>query len=114
MAPGSSHAWRRLVLLGVVLALGVVTVLAERGPAWFQRYYYPLRYESAIEDSAIRHTINPYVVSAVIEAESGFEPDRASQAGAVGLMQVLPSTAQDLKRRGIVSDAVTGGRDLTD
>lgn len=103
-----------MVLLGVVLVLGALALFGSRGPAWFQRRYYPLAYEGFIEDSAIRHRINPYLVAAVIDSESGFDPSAVSGAGAVGLMQVLPSTAQDLRRRGAVSSELTQGKDLSD
>jgi len=106
--------WYRVLLLGLVLALGLLAFMGSRGPAWFQRHYFPLSNEQAIEDSAIRHQINPYLVAAVIDAESGFDPGVASPAGAVGLMQVLPSTAEDLERRGLVSSDVTAGKELSD
>ncbi len=31
----------------------------------------------------------------MMEAESGFDPDAVSRSGALGLMQVMPATAQD-------------------
>lgn len=114
MARSSPWSWHRLTLLGVVLALGLLAFLGARGPAWFQRRYYPLRYEAAIEDSAIRHKINPFLVAAVIESESGFDARIVSPAGAVGLMQVIPSTAEDLRSRGAVSEQATTGKDLSD
>jgi len=39
-------------------------------------------------------------VAAIVEAESGFNPGRVSPRGAVGLMQVLPSTAGGLGAAG--------------
>lgn len=88
----------RLVLLAVVLGLGLVTLMFLRGPDSWQRRYYPLRYRAAIESSAIRHKVSPYLLAAVIEAESDWEPSARSGAGAVGLMQLLPSTARQLAR----------------
>jgi len=92
----------RWVLLGIVVVLGAVTVLFLRGPVFWQRQYYPLHYEAQIADSATRHKVNPELVAAVINAESSWTADTLSAAGAVGLMQVLPSTAEDLARRGQV------------
>jgi soluble lytic murein transglycosylase len=86
----------RWLLLGVVVVLGVVTLLFLRGPSFWQRQYYPLAYEAQIADSAARHRVNPYLVAAVINAESGWGADRVSGAGAIGLMQVMPETARDL------------------
>ena len=92
----------RLALVGVVAVLGVFTLLFLRGPAFWQRQYYPLSYESQIADSATRHHISPYLVAAVINAESGFKPSRRSSAGAIGLMQVMPQTARDHVHMGAV------------
>jgi len=86
----------RWLLVGVILILGVVTALFVRGPSFWQRQYYPLEYEELIADSAKRHRISPYLVAAVINAESSWRAHRVSGAGAVGLMQVMPETADDL------------------
>jgi len=86
----------RWILIGIVLSLALTTFLYLRGPSFWQRNYYPLNYRSEIAESASRHRVNPYLVAAIINAESGWKPNRKSAAGAVGLMQVLPSTAKDL------------------
>lgn len=88
----------RLWLVAVVAVLGLVAAAALRGPAWIQRLYHPLRYEAAIADAARENGVDPYLVAAVINAESGFRPHLVSQAGAVGLMQLLPSTAEEVAR----------------
>ena len=86
----------RWLLLGVIVVLGGVTLLFLRGPSFWQRQYYPLAYRAEIADSATRHRISPYLVAAVINAESSWGPERVSGAGAIGLMQVMPQTARDL------------------
>lgn len=86
----------RWLLLGVLVLLGGVTLLFARGPAFWQKQYYPIAYQSQISDSAARHRISPFLVAAVINAESSWAPGAHSSAGAVGLMQVMPETAKDL------------------
>ena len=92
----------RLVLLGVVVLLASLTFLFLRGPDAWQRRYYQLEHAGKIADSATRHRVNPYLVASVIEAESDWEESARSAAGAQGLMQVMPSTAEELARRGRV------------
>jgi len=92
----------RLVMLGIVVLLATVTFLFLRGPGLLQRRYYQLDFREAIEGSANRHEVSPYLVASVIEAESDWQPDARSDAGAAGLMQLLPSTAKELARRGLV------------
>lgn len=100
-----------LLLVGVLAALGF---FALKGPLWFQRLYYPLEYVDHISVSAQRHSVNPYLVAAVINEESGFRPDIVSSAGAVGLMQVMPDTADEMKMRRMVSEEVVGEKSLED
>ena len=62
-------------------------------PSWYARLWYPLEYEDAIRAEAARNRLDPALVAAVINTESGFVPDSRSSQGAVGLMQLLPETA---------------------
>ncbi len=88
----------RWVILGVVGALALATLMFLRGPASWQRIYYPLEYREPIATSAQRHRVNPYLVAAIINSESSWDASAKSSQGAVGLMQVLPSTAEQLAR----------------
>lgn len=51
-------------------------------------------YGQIIYDIAVRHSINPQLVAALIHVESAFNPRAVSRKGARGLMQLLPSTAR--------------------
>jgi soluble lytic murein transglycosylase-like protein len=52
----------------------------------------------AIADASRRYDVPPETILAVIRIESAFNTDAVSEAGAVGLMQVLPSTAEEMAR----------------
>ncbi len=56
-------------------------------------------YDTLILEAARYYTLPPALVKAVVAAESGFEPTATSHAGAQGLMQLIPSTARDMKVR---------------
>ena len=52
-------------------------------------------YEAIIRKVAAEFDIDPDLVARQIEAESSFKPDARSECGAVGLMQLMPTTALD-------------------
>ncbi|HEY5541617.1 MAG TPA: lytic transglycosylase domain-containing protein [Coriobacteriia bacterium] len=111
-----TRPWRvalRWVVFGAIVLLGGLTLLFLRGPAFWQRQYYPLHYQTQIAESAARHRVNPYLVAAVVNAESGWKPSIGSAAGAVGLMQVMPQTARDLAAAGTVDAKRFPPSDLT-
>jgi soluble lytic murein transglycosylase len=62
------------------------------------RLMYPIAYEDVIRVEAASHRVEPTLVAALIHQESGFNPRATSRAGAVGLMQVLPSVGADVAR----------------
>ncbi|MHB9037031.1 MAG: lytic transglycosylase domain-containing protein [Armatimonadota bacterium] len=53
-------------------------------------------YKQTIESTAAKYGIDSALLKAVIRAESGFNPNAMSGAGAQGLMQLMPSTAKSL------------------
>jgi soluble lytic murein transglycosylase len=87
-----------------VLLVALVAALAALGagwyalhqamPGWYARLWYPLEHEEEIRAHADRQGLDPALVAAIIQTESGFVPDSRSAQGAVGLMQVLPETAR--------------------
>jgi hypothetical protein len=60
-----------------------------------------LPFGNAMSIAAERHEVDPFLVAAVVEAESGFRPQAVSPRGAVGLMQVLPATGSSLGARNL-------------
>ena len=60
----------------------------------FFLYLYPLRHTAIIENYAKKYNVDSNIIASIINAESSFNNRAVSSAGAVGLMQVLPQTAQ--------------------
>jgi soluble lytic murein transglycosylase len=98
---------RRLVI-GLILLAVVVAAAAGvahwagplfaggGGPSWYTKTVYPLKYAGAIRAGAARYDLDPALVAAVVYAESKFDEHARSSAGAVGLMQILPDTADQI------------------
>lgn len=60
-------------------------------PSWV-----PAQWRTLFATAAARYGVPPALLASVARAESGFEPRAVSPAGAVGLMQLMPSTARGL------------------
>jgi soluble lytic murein transglycosylase-like protein len=56
-------------------------------------------YAEIIAAMSEAHGVNPMLVSALIQVESGYRPSARSRKGAMGLMQLMPSTAREYKVR---------------
>ncbi|MDR5708894.1 MAG: lytic transglycosylase domain-containing protein [Armatimonadota bacterium] len=53
-------------------------------------------FREMVEDTARRYGLDPALVHAVVQAESGYNPYATSPVGAQGLMQLMPATARAL------------------
>lgn len=60
---------------------------------------FPIVYQDYVSKAAKQTSVNPLMIFAVARQESAFMPDAKSPAGAVGLMQLLPSTAKQTAQK---------------
>ena len=86
-----------IALLLAVGGFGLYVVRSE--PGWYDRLRYPLRYEQIVRAHARNYRLDPALLAAVIYTESKFDASARSDAGAVGLMQLLPDTAKGIAVR---------------
>lgn len=93
----------RVLTLLAIAALGTAGVAAwvvvDGEPDWYLRARYPLEYEHIVIAHARNYDLEPDLLAAVIYAESRFDSEAVSSAGAVGLMQLLPETAKGIALR---------------
>lgn len=59
----------------------------------------PQSYIDIIHTACDRHGVDPALVHAIVKVESDFNPYAMSRKGAMGLMQLMPQTAFDMKVR---------------
>jgi soluble lytic murein transglycosylase len=91
---------RALMVAGTLLAATVLLVVIARPFAEeaVQEIALPLRHEDIIRQQAEAKGLDPSLIAGVIYVESRFR-DQTSVAGAKGLMQILPSTADYIARK---------------
>lgn len=86
--------WLLFLLVVFVVVLGILVL-----PRIFAEIRYPLEYEDIIVRESLDHDLDPFLVAAVVYAESRYHPDATSPVGARGLMQLMPQTAAGIARR---------------
>ncbi|MBN4067151.1 lytic transglycosylase domain-containing protein [Simkania negevensis] len=90
---------RRTLLLSLVC--GLVCLFAAFLIA--RECLFPLRYREVVVRQGHEWRLNPLLVAAVISRESSFSPLQVSMQGDRGLMQLQPTTIEELQRVGIIS-----------
>jgi soluble lytic murein transglycosylase len=91
---------RALLVLGSLVAATVLllTIVRPFADKAVQEIALPLRHEDIIRQQAADKGLDPSLIAGVIYVESRFR-DQTSRAGAKGLMQILPSTADYIARK---------------
>ena len=83
--------------LFTIFALVLGFVILRQGSELFWKNVYPLGYSRIVRQEAQENGLEEAFVYAVIKAESNFDPDAVSHAGAIGLMQLTPDTFEWLQ-----------------
>ena len=96
----------------ILVVFWLIFVAATVFTAFEKKYVYPLLYKEEITAAANRYGLDAALLFGVVKTESGFNAGAVSDKGAVGLMQITPSTGEYIaERRGIekydLSDAAT-------
>ena len=82
-----SSLWRRILTIVLILAI-VFGLGAFFGRKAYYHFRYPVKYADLAEQYAAEYKVDKNLILSVINVESGFDPEAASEAGAVGLMQM--------------------------
>ena len=97
------------VVIGAAVAIGISRIDVEKA---IREITLPLRHDDIIRQQAADKNLDPSLIAAVIYGESRFREDQRSSAGALGLMQITPRTAQVIAHLSGGTQFVTG--DLAD
>lgn len=80
-----------LILLVFAFALYKILNIEEK----ILKYFYPIQYEGYVYNYSKELEIDPMLTFAIIKTESNFDKNVVSKSGAIGLMQLMESTAKE-------------------
>ena len=83
-------------LIVALAGVAAIVYLVLNPPDFLERLRHPLHYRAIVEGHARNYDLDPALLAAVIYQESKFRADARSKSGAIGLMQLLPSTAHGI------------------
>lgn len=78
----------------VVVILFVGAFALKKAYVWYQYASYPLSYEEKISEASQKYKVDEALICGIIKTESNFDPQAVSSAGAIGIMQIMPSTLE--------------------
>jgi soluble lytic murein transglycosylase len=84
----------KIVILLIIVGAVIANIIQEHQPELFEKVSYPLEYKEEIAAASEKYGLDPYLVCGIVYVESKFDPSSESEAGAVGLMQIMPDTGQ--------------------
>jgi len=88
----------------VIFAQIITMILALiMGVATIANVVYPIKYQTEVSVAAAEFGLTKAEINAIICAESGFRAKAESRRGAVGLMQIMPATAE------MINASINGG-----
>ena len=83
---------RTVIIIAIILGSIILSLIANIIISSIQKASYPKKYEEIIAKYSSEYNIPEYIIYAVINTESKFDPTAKSSAGAYGLMQMMPNT----------------------
>jgi soluble lytic murein transglycosylase len=93
---------KRFIFMGIIF---IILSLVIAFPL-FNRWIYPLDYESNILKSAKQTGTDPFLIMAIIRVETKFDPEKQSHVGAQGLMQLMIPTVDYAIKKGNFSPSM--------
>ena len=83
------------LLAGICVILEISFDVEEN----IEKDLYSIEYSEYVQKYSDEYGVDCDIIFAVIKCESNFKPDAKSSAGAMGLMQMVPSTFKDMQKR---------------
>jgi soluble lytic murein transglycosylase-like protein len=90
--------WRKSLRLLRAAFPALGSANQDRHPELALQLFYPLAFQDAVVEAARREGLPSALVFGIVHQESGFDPRARSRSGALGLMQVMPTTGRQVAR----------------
>ena len=87
-----SNTKRTLIIVVIILCAILIGVLSDIVWSDLKENEHPLKYIDIVEKYSAEYGIPKEIILAVIKTESDFDANAVSRVGAMGLMQMMPST----------------------
>lgn len=88
---------KKILVCGLIILLLIVFLIVFKNK--IQRIFYPKLHEEFVSMYSDEYGVDENLVFAVIKAESNFQEDAVSHKDALGLMQIMKETAEDVARK---------------
>ena len=90
---------KRILGIGIIILIGTLLFFLLGGKEVVLKKLYPTHYAKYVYLYAEEYEVDPLLVFAIIKAESNFDPNVVSSSEAIGLMQLMDATAEELAQK---------------
>lgn len=88
---------KKILVCGLIILILIVFLIVFKNK--IQRIFYPKLHEEFVSMYSDEYGVDENLIFAVIKAESNFQEDAVSHKDALGLMQIMKETAEDVARK---------------
>lgn len=86
---------KKLIAIIIILAIGIGLFNYFNIEEKIYKLIYPIKFSEYVEKYAEEYNIDKMLIYSIIKAESNFNPNAKSQSDAIGLMQIIETTAKE-------------------
>lgn len=87
---------KRIIIFIILIIVILILFKVIRVQDFVLKQIYPITYQKYVEKYAKQNNVDQYMIYAIIKAESNFKPEAKSKSKAIGLMQLMETTAIEM------------------
>lgn len=90
---------KTLLIILIIIVLSILIFRVFKLQNIILKKIYPIEYSEYVYKYSKQYNVDPILVFSIIKAESNFNPNVISSSNAIGLMQLMDSTAEELAKK---------------